>query len=152
MRAIWSARQNCSHNVSQKVKHIRRLSDKGGVAVQVASWKVSRHREVLQLHVCTVACRAARGHLAPNSCYQKMLQPALLRRGVGVEVNQRKTKGQQLKGKIVSALFRTVWHFSTHFPTLFSEFSRIFPPGLFLRIKGFYCCFSSKRRKENKRE
>ena len=28
----------------------------------------------------------------------------------------------------------------------------IFPPGLLLRIKGFYYCFSSKRRKENKRE
>ena len=26
MRALWSDRQNCSHNVSQKVKHIRRLS------------------------------------------------------------------------------------------------------------------------------
>ena len=54
---------------------------------------------------------------------------------------QRKTKGQQLKGKIVSALFHTFWQFSTHFHT-FSEFFRIFPPGLFLRIKGFYCCFS----------
>ena len=45
---------------------------------------------------------------------------------------QRKTKGQQLKGKIVS--------------------------GLYLRIKGFYYCFSSKRdekretKKENKRK
>ena len=27
MRAIWSARQNCSHNVSQKVKRIRHLSE-----------------------------------------------------------------------------------------------------------------------------
>ena len=27
MRALWSDRQNCSHNVSQKVKRIRRLSD-----------------------------------------------------------------------------------------------------------------------------
>ena len=65
--------------------------------------------------------------------------------------NQRKTKGQQLKGKIVSALFHTFWQFSTHFHT-FSEFFRIFPPRLFLRIKGFYCCFSSKIGKENKRE
>ena len=54
---------------------------------------------------------------------------------------QRKTKGQQLKGKIVSALFHTFGHFSTHFHT-FSEFFRIFPPGFFLRIKGFYHCFS----------
>ena len=27
MRALWSDRQTCSHNVSQKVKRIRRLSD-----------------------------------------------------------------------------------------------------------------------------
>ena len=27
MRALWSERPNCSHNVSQKVKRIRRLSD-----------------------------------------------------------------------------------------------------------------------------
>ena len=65
--------------------------------------------------------------------------------------SQRKTEGQQLKGKIVSALFHTFWQFSTHFHT-FSEFFRIFPPRLFLRIKGFYCCFGSKIRKENKRE
>ena len=30
MRALWSDRQNCSHNVSQKVKRIRRLSEPGG--------------------------------------------------------------------------------------------------------------------------
>ena len=27
MRALWSDRPNCSHNVSQKVKRIRRFSD-----------------------------------------------------------------------------------------------------------------------------
>ena len=27
MRALWSDRPNCSHNVSQKVKRIRRVSD-----------------------------------------------------------------------------------------------------------------------------
>ena len=27
MRAFWSERANCSHNVSQKVKRIRRVSD-----------------------------------------------------------------------------------------------------------------------------
>ena len=27
MRALWSDRQNCSHNVSQKVKRIRRFSE-----------------------------------------------------------------------------------------------------------------------------
>ena len=62
--------------------------------------------------------------------------------------SQRKTKGQQLKGKIVSALSHT---FLGTFPHIFPLF-RIFPPGLFLSIKGFYYCFSSKRRKENKRE
>ena len=30
MSALWSERQNCSHNVSQKVKHIRRVSDESG--------------------------------------------------------------------------------------------------------------------------
>ena len=32
MRALWSERPNCSHNVSQKVKRIRRLSEKGVLA------------------------------------------------------------------------------------------------------------------------
>ena len=45
---------------------------------------------------------------------------------------QRKTKGQQLKGKIVSALFHT----SPHFFTLLQSFFRKFPPGLFLQIEG----------------
>ena len=63
-----------------------------------------------------------------------------------------KLKGQQPKGKIVSALFHTFSEFFPHIFTPFSEFLRIFPPRLFLRIKGFYCCFSSKIRKENKRE
>ena len=39
---------------------------------------------------------------------------------------QRKTKGQQLKGKIVSALFHTFPHFS--------HFFRIFLPGLLLKL------------------
>ena len=30
MRALWSERRNCSHNVSQKVKRIRRFSEKRG--------------------------------------------------------------------------------------------------------------------------
>ena len=29
MRALWSDRPNCSHNVSQKVKRIRRFSEEG---------------------------------------------------------------------------------------------------------------------------
>ena len=32
MRALWPDRRNCSHNVSQKVKRIRRLSDNGYAA------------------------------------------------------------------------------------------------------------------------
>ena len=62
-----------------------------------------------------------------------------------------KNQRQQLKGKIVSALFHTFWHFATHFHT-FSEFFRTVPPGLFLRVKGFYYCFCSKRRKDNIKE
>ena len=27
MRALWSSKQNCSHNVAQKLKRIRRFSD-----------------------------------------------------------------------------------------------------------------------------
>ena len=64
--------------------------------------------------------------------------------------NQRKTKGQQLRGKIVSALFHTYWHFSKHSHT-FAEFFRTFHPGLSLRIKGFSYRFSSKRLKRTKK-
>ena len=63
---------------------------------------------------------------------------------------QRKTKGQQLQGKVVSALFHTFWHFSAHFHT-FRVFQN-FPPGLFRRIKGFRYCCSSKRRQEKIKE
>ena len=64
--------------------------------------------------------------------------------------NQRKAKGQQLKGKIVSALFTPFGTFSHMFTFFFSsEFFRTFPPGLFPKIKGFYYCFSSKRIKAN---
>ena len=67
--------------------------------------------------------------------------------------NQRKTKGQQLKGKSVLALFHTFWHFSTHLHFFFSQsFSDFFLQDFFARIKGFHYCFSSKRRKEKKRE
>ena len=69
-----------------------------------------------------------------------------------LRTNQRRTKGQQLNGKLVSALFHSFWHFSTHFHT-FSEFFRAFPPGLSLSIRGVCYCFSSKRLKrieENK--
>ena len=44
----------------------------------------------------------------------------------------KKTKGQQLKGRIVSALFHT---FGTC-PHIFT-LSRIFPPGLLLELRGF---------------
>ena len=51
-------------------------------------------------------------------------------------LNPRKTKGQQLKGKIVRALLRTFSHFSTLFHT-FPHFFTLFPPGLSLTIKAF---------------
>ena len=55
--------------------------------------------------------------------------------------NQRKTKGQQLKGKIVSEIFTL---FQSFFFTLFQNF----PPGTFVfKTKGF----SSMRTKEKKR-
>ena len=67
-----------------------------------------------------------------------------------VPLNQRKIKGQQLKGQIVSALFHTFWHFSTHFHT-YPEFCRIFPRGLFLRIKGFTTALVRRDKKEQKK-
>ena len=67
--------------------------------------------------------------------------------------DQRKTKGQQLKGKIVSALFRTFWHLSTHSHT----FSELFPQDFFLEIRGFTFTTvlaqrDEKRPKGNKKE
>ena len=53
-----------------------------------------------------------------------------------VTKNQRKTKGQQLKGKIVSALFHTFWQFSAHF-TLFQSFLEFFLHDFFLELRGF---------------
>ena len=42
MRAIWSDRPNCSHNVSQKVKRIRRVSEKKArIFVGNIHWKNS---------------------------------------------------------------------------------------------------------------
>ena len=67
-----------------------------------------------------------------------------------VVFNERKTKGQHLKGKIVSALFHTFWHFP-HFP----HFSRIFPPGFFLELRGFTTVLvqrEEKRIKENEKK
>ena len=60
--------------------------------------------------------------------------------------NQRKVEGQQLKGKIVSALFHTFWHFSTLF-----AFFRAFLQD-FLRIKGFYYCLVQRDEKRIKRK
>ena len=51
-------------------------------------------------------------------------------------LNQRKTKGQQLKGKIVSALFHTFWHFP-HIFILFQSFSEFFLQDFFLELRGF---------------
>ena len=44
-----------------------------------------------------------------------------------------KTKGQQLKGKIVSAFFTLFPHFSTHFLTIFQSLS----PRAFLKLEAF---------------
>ena len=57
--------------------------------------------------------------------------------------NQRKTKGQQLKGKIVSEFF-------TLFRT-FSHFFRIFPPGLSPSKQRVLAQSEQKRRKDNKK-
>ena len=78
---------------------------------------------------------------------------------------QRKTKGQQLKGKIVrhffshfwpnlSALFHTFWHFSTRFHT-FSEFCLQVLQEFFLEVRGFTTVLAQrdeKRPKENKKK
>ena len=53
---------------------------------------------------------------------------------------QRKTKGRQLKGKIVSAFFHTffaLFHASSHFFTLFHTFSE-FSPRAILKIQAFF--------------
>ena len=68
---------------------------------------------------------------------------------------QRKTKGQQLKGKIVSALFHTFWHFSTHFHTFFQSFSEFFLQDFFLELRSFTTVSvqrDEKRIKENKKK
>ena len=57
--------------------------------------------------------------------------------------NQRKTKGQQLKGKIVSEFF-TLFH-------NFSHFFRIFPPGLSPSKQRVLAQGEQKRRKDNKK-
>ena len=66
--------------------------------------------------------------------------------------NQRKSKGQQLKGKIVSALFHTFWHFSTHYHQSFSEF---FLQDFFLELRVLTTVFvqrDEKRIKDNKKK
>ena len=66
-------------------------------------------------------------------------------------LNQRKTKGQQLKGKIVSALFHTFWHFST----LFQSFSEFFLQDFFLELRDFTAVLvqrEEKRIKDNKKK
>ena len=50
---------------------------------------------------------------------------------------QRETQGQQLKGKIGSALFRTFWQLSTHFHTFFQSFSEFFLQDILLESRGF---------------
>ena len=63
-----------------------------------------------------------RGGVCETTCCHRHCTCSL-QRSSGTAQTQRKTQGQQLKGKIVSALFHTFWHFSTHFRTLFHTFS-----------------------------
>ena len=49
MRALWSDRQNCSHNVSQKVKRIRRFSDLVGMGWELPNgipWSVNKDHHI----------------------------------------------------------------------------------------------------------
>ena len=61
-----------------------------------------------------------------------------------------KLKGNNTRAKSSRHLF-TFFGTYPHIFTFLRVF-RIFTPWLFLWIKGFYYCFSSKRRKENKRD
>ena len=74
----------------------------------------------------------------------RCLSPSEIQSGCRVsDLYQRKTKGQQLKGKIVSEIF-TLFHTFSHFLALFHNFS----PGTFpFKTKGF----SSIRTKEKKK-
>ena len=78
--------------------------------------------------------------MTKNPCLATFVQNSLFHDfgpdGPLTHYNLEKTKGQQLKGKIVSALFHTFPHFFT-----------LFPLGLSLKIK-----LSLKRIKENKKK
>ena len=53
MRALWSERQNCSHNVSQKFTRIRRLPDSGlviGNGRNTVSRVLFRRRELTEFY------------------------------------------------------------------------------------------------------
>ena len=77
-------------------------------------------------HCCRDTGRLSKGHLAVQG------------------LSLRKTKGQQLKGKIVSALFsHFLFHFSTRVNHTFSEFS----PRTSLKIKAFSLDNKKKRTK-----
>ena len=65
MRALWSARENCSHNVSQKVKRIRRVSDNTVVVFLIRTGPLEERipNILLQNHGPTEPNRSGR-HLA----------------------------------------------------------------------------------------
>ena len=68
--------------------------------------------------------------------------------------SQKNTKGQQLKGKIVSALFHTFRHFSTNFH-IFDRFSKFFLQDFILELRGFITVVvqrDEKIIKENKKK
>ena len=43
MRALWSDRPNCSHNVSQEVKRMRRFSDSKVRAIELMQTVLGHH-------------------------------------------------------------------------------------------------------------
>ena len=59
MRALWSDRQICSHNMSQKVKRIKRVSDKNSqsqsLRFQIANSKSQLSPQVPQKNRTTIA-------------------------------------------------------------------------------------------------
>ena len=61
MRALWSGRPNCSHNVSQKVKRIRRFSESCRVTeIRIISCPSKKEFSALPISVICVGVVPAR--------------------------------------------------------------------------------------------
>ena len=75
MRALWSDRPNCSHNVSQKVKRIRHISEKSDMHTQRTQPCKKNHSAIANLlrvvnllsHCDLLSRRAFRGHHFPGN-------------------------------------------------------------------------------------